>query len=105
MFKEILSPNFVFLLKERKLTELDKLAFVSLVTNFGDKDKYNFYFVHCVYIPILNVIAFIIFELFTIMSWKCRHYSPEPRYPTANPETWIRVIILTVYLRIKFLKS
>ena len=44
------------------------------------KYMYNFYFDYCVYIPSLNLIAVIILELFTIMSSKYRHYTPEPRF-------------------------
>ena len=52
-----------------------------------NKDKYNFYFNRCVYIPSLNLIAVIMIELFTIMSSKCHHYTPEPCFQTANQET------------------
>ena len=47
---------------------------------------------HCVHIPGVNLTAFIIFELFTIMSLKSYHYTPEPRFQTANPKTCIRAI-------------
>ena len=58
-----------------------------MVTDYhGNKDKYNFYFDHCVHIPSFHLIAFIILELFTTMSWKCRHYTPEPRFQTANQQ-------------------
>ena len=31
--------------------------------------------------------AFVIFELFTVMLRKCQHYTPEPRFQTDNPQT------------------
>ena len=69
-------------------------SFVSIVTDLPwQTDKHDSYFYHCVYIPSLKLIAFIMLELFTIMSWICRYYTPEPRFQTANQETWIRSII------------
>ena len=51
------------------------------------KDKHNYYFDHCIYTANLSLIAFIILELFTVMSWKCRHYTPELCFETVNQET------------------
>ena len=64
--------------------------FVAMVTDL--QGKYNFYFDPCVSIPSLNLIAVIMPKLFTVMFWKCRHYTPEPRFQTANQETWITAI-------------
>ena len=62
--------------------------FVAMVTVcHGKNDKYNFYFDHCVYIPSLHLTVVITLELLTIMHWKCRHYTPEPRFQTVNQET------------------
>ena len=36
--------------------------------------------------------ALMILELFPIMLTKCRHYTPEPRFQTANRETRTRAI-------------
>ena len=33
------------------------------------------------------MIGAIILELLTTMSWKCSHYTPEPRFQTVNQET------------------
>ena len=75
MSKEMLSPNFVII--ERKLTEVDKLT------------CFRGYRVsaHGVLIPNFNLVTFIIFELSTLMSSKWRHYTPESRFRTVNPET------------------
>ena len=43
----------------------------------------------------LNFMAFIRLELFEIMSRKIRHYTPEVCFQTANPETWIKGLILS----------
>ena len=56
-----------------------------------------------VYVPILNLIAFIVIELFTIISWKCRHFTPEPRFQTANQETRIRANIDQGFTRAFFM--
>ena len=53
----------------------------------GNKDNCNFYFYNCVYILSLTLIAVMVLELFTIMFWKCRHYTPEPRFQSVNQET------------------
>ena len=76
MLKEMVSQNFVL------------ISIVAVVTDLlWLQNGHKFYFPHCIYIPSLNSIAFMINELFTIMSWKCRHYSPEPCFGTTDPET------------------
>ena len=67
MLKEILSPEFVpFETLINRIRQTDVCYHGYRFTD--DKDKYNFYFAHCAYIPSLNLIAFIIFELLTVMS-------------------------------------
>ena len=57
----------------------------------GNKDKYNFYFDHCIYILSLNfIIIIIIINTWNIYIYvlKWRQYTPEPRFQTANQENW-----------------
>ena len=45
---------------------------------------YNFYFDHCFYISCLNFITAKILELFTIMFWKCRYYTPRTSFSNSK---------------------
>ena len=65
-----------------------------MVTDFPEQRSVQLLFDHCICIPTLNLMAVMMFELFTIMSKKCSRYTPgPPRFQTANKETLINLVI------------
>ena len=76
MLRKILPQTFC--LHRTQLTELDNLAFVTMVTNFTWKQKkYSFSFAHWIHVPTSSAQVLIVLKIFMIMSSKRRHYTPK----------------------------